>query len=272
MLNFKDFVTEEYAPDTRTESMINEAQENIRSIINKHFISATKVTKKELEKLINRTDKSLVTTDGKWNVSYRRSDSEVFVFSDSSMFMKNGKTVQYVIGSRARTNNLIVFNTVARLIDEAKGDIHKMVTLLKNELKDSKDPEVYEKIYISVYEENNKDGAKMNPYNMIDNVKAYTKEIRMDSKLRSDDIVKMVVNGQIDKIVVDHHLSDDYAFDGAGRTMDPIEFLKDDVLNFNKPYIAVRKDKEGKIYIGYSIHSNYSVALSLNKSKVKVAS
>lgn len=266
MQTFNEMLSEAQELDLRTEAQINEAQENIRSMIDRHYKSVPKITSKVLDSLSNSFGKHVVTTDGKWNISYNRQHNESFRFSDSSSFMKNGKSLEFKVFTHwenRSSNDLDVFNTVVDTMKECGENLEKMFEKLKEIAKDSK------KIAVSEEYDSNKDKDKMNPYSMVKNVKPFTKELEHYMKIRRDDIIKMVVNGQIEHIVVGHHLTDDYRYDGSGKTMDAIEFLKDDVFPFNKPYISVVVNDDGKAVIHYSIHSNYSVDL-IPSSKVKV--
>ena len=270
-LTFAEILSETQEKDCRTEEMINEAQENIRAMVDKHFKSVTKVNQKAFEGSLSINSKPIVTTDGKWNITYRRNYSEQFTFSDSSNFMKNGTSLQFTVYGKSRNDReLVVFNLVMKTIGEVGDDVNKIIARLKEIAKDSD--------IIAVQEEHdsNKDVDKMNPYSMVKNVKPFTKTLERNMKLRKDDIVKMVVNGQLKSIVVGHHLTDDYHFDGAGRGMDPIEFLKRDLLPARKPYINVGYGyKKGggdgdNLFISFSVHSNYSVDLIPDESKIKV--
>lgn len=270
-LTFGEILSEAQEKDSRTPEMINEAQENIRAMVDKHFKSVTKVNQKAFEGSTSYDSKPIVTTDGKWNIKYSRNISEQFVFSDSSNFMKNGNSLQFTVyGKKRNDTQLQVFNLVMQTLGEVGDDVNKLIDKLKEIAKDSD--------IIGVQEEHdsNKDAYKMNPYSMVKNVKPFTKTLERNMKLRKDDIVKMVVNGQIKSIVVGHHLTDDYHFDGAGRGMDPIEFLKRDLLPARKPYISVgygykKGGGEGDgLFISFSVHSNYSVDLIPDTSKIKV--
>lgn len=265
MLTFNELLSEAQEPDLRTESQINEAQENIRTVIDRHFKSVQKITSKVLDDLGNSFGKHAVTTDGKWNFAYdRRGLGEVFRFSDSSSFMKNGTSFELIVQAKrgGSSNNLPVLTAVVNAFKESGENIDKAFEKLKEEAKTSTEFDVRE------YHESNKDKDKMNPYSMVKNVKPFTKELEHHQKLRRDDIIKMVINGQIEHIVVTQDLTDDYRYDGSGKTLDPIEFLKNDVFPFQKPYINVGVHGD-KAVIHYSVHSNYSVELIPSK-KVKV--
>lgn len=270
-VTFKELLAESMEVDSRTPEMINEAQENIRAMVDKHFKSVTKINQKAFEGATSYDSKPIVTTDGKWNIIYRKNITEQFIFSDSSNFMKNGNSLQFKVFGKSRNDRYLeVFNLVMKTLGEVGDDVNKLIAKLKEIAKDS------DIIAIQEDHDSNKDSYKMNPYSMMKNVKPFTKTLEKNMKLRKDDIVKMIVNGQIKTITVGHHLTDDYHFDGAGRGMDALEFLKSDLLPARKPYINVgygykKGGGEGDgLFISFSVHSNYSVDLIPDPTKIKV--
>lgn len=263
MLKFNEMLQEAQEPDARTEAQINEAQENVRTIIDRHFKSVPKITSKVLDDLVNSFGKPVVTTDGKWNVSYDRRGVEKFRFSDASSFMKNGKSLEFTVNGKRGGEDGVVLNYVVDALKEIGEDVVKLIAKLKE---DAKTIDFFD---VSEYFDSNKDKDKINPYSMVKNVKPFTKSLEQHMKLRRDDIIKMVVNGQIEHIVVGSHLTDDYRYDGTGRTLDAIEFLTQDVLPYEKPFISVNVTN-GKAVISYSVHSNYTVELVPDAKKLKV--
>lgn len=271
MQKFEEFLVESATNEVenRTDDMINEAEESIRTLVDKHFKSVVRITSKVLEEFRTQQDKPVVTTDGKWNVMYRGSSSqERFTFSDSSSFMKNGKSSQYIIYNKGyNSSDTTLLSLVANLLDSCDNNIEKLFVKIKELSQTNKTFEFH------VLEESNKDYRKMNPYSMVKNVKKFDKPLVHNMNLKRDDIIKMVVNGQIETIVVDRHLTDDYRYDGSGQKIDPIEFLTRDVFPFSKPWITVNGSSESKeCIIQYHVHSNYALTLIPNKAKIKFAS
>lgn len=268
MQEFEDYLAE--VTDNRTPDMIVEALETVKSATDKHFVSIGSITIKVLIDLITQTgqrEKTVATKDGKWCLrgGLAMGVYKYLSIADSSNFMKNGTSNIYYIEC-VRGDISFFANLLTDAFKEAKGDIVKMVAALEKLKKEGGAP-----INVQLETSTNKHDQKLNPYSMIKNVKRYEKTIEPFMKMKRDDVIKMVVNGQLEDITVTRHLTDDYAFDGSGRKIDPIEFLRDDILGNGTPIIRVFVNKLGVIKISYSVHNNYSVVLTPNTKKVKVA-
>lgn len=270
MLKFQDMLQEAQEPSFLSESELNEAQENIRATIDKHFISVVKVNAKAIDKLVTSTPrKSLVTTDGKWTITYvghgNDTDRSNFRINDSSDFYKNGKSKEYTFWGDE--------GTIAKF-----KDVIESTSSIEDAIK--KFPEVTEgyKHQFQALDQSNKEKNKLNPYSLIKAVKPYAKPLPTNAeeadkaKLRKDDLVKMIITGQIDHIEVSGHYTDDYASDAdknfsKGKKLDQIEFLQH-YLGMDKPYLYF-KEKGGQTIIHVSYASSYYVDLYPNTAKFK---
>lgn len=275
LLTFADVLSEELEVDTRTPEMINEAQENLRQTIDAHFTSTPKITSKQLYELTRKgnTSKTLVTTDGEWAVKFSRSHSQsTFRFEYTKNFYKSGTSPSYTYYGKPE----VIEQTIVNAFKDSNDNIDeafKLLEKLKGEMGD------YAHGGFDAYKRDtsNKDEAKMNPYVMVKNVKPYakglpTEEEAKNAKLRKDDVVKMVINGQIGSIVVGYKYTDDYAYDAAtngskGNVLDPIDFLEQ-YIRSSKPYVYWQS-KNGNVIINCIFYSNYSVTLLPNPKKFK---
>lgn len=270
MLKFSEMLQEAIEPSFISEAELNEAQENLRATMDKHFISVVKINGKAIDKLVSSSPrKVLVTTDGKWTIVYtghgNDTDRSHFRINNSSNFYKNGSSESYTFWGEKGT--ISAFKEAFESTSSIEEAIKKM-------------PELVDGYYIQFQErtESNKHKDKLNPYSLIKAVKPYSKALPTSeeeaekAKLRKDDVVKMVLSGQIERIEISGKYSDDYAADAErgfskGKQLDAIEFLKD-YLGMDKPFVYF-KQKNGEVIIHISYARFYYIDLIPNKSKFK---
>lgn len=270
LLKFGELLAEAQQPEFRSQEMITESTENARKWIDELFISVTKFGIKEFEKYATMTanKKEIVTTDGKFVITLSRGHGLIFRVSDSSNFYKSGTSPYY--GFNVDDTQKLIDSFTTHFTAE-KGDLLKTCAAMMKDFSSSE---------CSSHDYPNRDASKFNPYS-LSGIKAYSKALPKftgnrddlrEIKLRTDDVVKMIVNGQVKGAVIGRSLSDDYYADAynspKGNAVNPIDIITDDLLGkSNKARVAFDVTKEGEIYVSVSPHRNLVYNLYLDQSK-----
>lgn len=269
LVKFSELLAESQATDFRTQETITEADNSLRTQIDSVFISVPKLTVKILiDMAYQYNSKTTVTTDGEYAARTIKNQQNITYRIDSTKnFYKSGTSEVYI----AYGDSIKVMDLIKEAFEATDGSIQKVFDYM---LKNYKEKGVAE---VRIESDSNKIYQKINPYVLLKNIKPYAKPLPEDDKpnsdkIRVDDIVKMVVNGQIASIVTDFHYTDDHVYDayvsGQGdKRVNQINFLID-YIRSSKPYSYFDKTG-GHTTIGVIFHSNHSVTLIPDRKKFK---
>lgn len=214
------------------------------SIVHTKPTIVNKITTANLGLFENEFSFWMVTKDGKWSIHYNRSWGLLAV-TDTSSFFKNKTTMRYTShGNEFHESN------------NHRDSIKK----LKVALEDGKEltHEILKECMDSCEEIKNKSLEAFNPFSV-----SHIKPFKNGSKFRRNDVVKIIVNEQYERIQIDSRYTDDYAWDAHNNFFRDVE-LKG--LDFLKTYLdlydpSVSYDEEDKIVRIYYGSTTYSIKL-----------
>lgn len=243
---------------------------NLPKWIDSNYISIVNVN---VENLISYMELekpyAFVTTDGKWKIKTITSGNWwAFHVYKTDNFYKNGVSPTYTFRSPCKSNKKDFYEVLKHFnCDDFKNTLDNVITHYSDDSNQGEHK-------ISAYKDNvsNYSCTLFQPYSAAKNIGKYNEILpneNIDIELRRDDVSKMIVNGQIDKIILDDVSSDDIF---NGKIVDPIKVLENDLIGNEHNFTKVEwKKSNGILYIHLTVHSFLSYNLILDESKFIIA-
>lgn len=205
-------------------------------------IIVNKVTASNLKAVVRNYSFWMVTKDGAWTIHFNRGWKRLTI-TDTSKFFKNGETKSYVSNGSFTYENTHI-DCLYKIIECLEGGAEF-------------NHEFLEKYTERVELLKNKSLGAFNPYS-ISHIKPFV--FKGHNKIRRDDIVKILVNQQYERVQIDSKYTDDYLYDAENDffrniELQPMEFLKN-YLDLYDPTISIdEKGEKVSIYYGSSTYS-----------------
>lgn len=286
LLSFADLLAESQEADFRTPEMITESENSTRQWVDSNYITVTKINDKDIIKYMKKNEmKSIITTNGEWKMSCGSSGRwwSLNVYK-TDKFYKNGTSPIYSFSCNDDSTVGSFYDTLTKLYSENHNDLEKTLQALVDfySIKENQPTGTPFKINAYKDEESNRSKKMFHPFSAAKNVKPYAKPLPAadkinDTKLTRDDVVKMIITGQIEKIILSYYMvSDDSRYDTInqktfeGQAVDPIKVLTNDLIGPTNSGTYVNWRQEGgRVYINVSPHSNKSYNVILDPKKFK---
>lgn len=285
LVKFSELLKESQEGDFRTPEMITESENSTRQWVDSNYITVTKINDKDVIKYMNKNErKSIITTNGEWKMNCGSSGRWWSVyFYKTGNFYKNGTSPMYSYSCNDDTTEKSFQETFSKLFADNHSDLEKTLQALID-FYAAKENQPSGNFKINAYKEDeaNRSNKMFQPFAALKNVKPYAKPIPAADKINAtkltrDDVAKMIMSGQIDKIILSHYMmSDDSRYDKIndktfeGDASDPIKVLTNDLLGTGNSGTYVNWRQEGgRVYINVSPHSNKSYNVILDEKKFK---
>lgn len=282
LLTFSELLAESQATDFRTPEMITESENSARQWVDANYITVTKISDKDIIKAMNSNKgKALITTNGEWKISAGMSGRWWSLYAyKTDKFYKNGTSPEFDFSCNDDGTRSGFYDKLTELYAANHNDLEKTFQALVDFYSvSSNQPST--KIYASKEDISNRSAKMFQPFTAAKNVKPYAKPLPTPdktgtTKLTRDDVSKMIMSGQTEKIVVSYSYSDDSRYDVhnnsefEGNAVDPIRLLINDLLGSENSFTRVYwNSSNGRVYVSVSPHSNKSYNVILDEKKFK---
>lgn len=206
-----------------------------------------KVTASNLKALVGKFSFWLVTKDGNWTIHFNRGWKRLTI-TDTSKFFKNGETKTYKTHGGyygdSENNHIDCVYRIIKSLEDGEELNHEFL---------EKQMDIVETV-------KNKSIDAFNPFS-TSHIKPFV--FKGSNKFRRDDVVKIIVNQQFERIQIDSKYTDDYLYDAEQNffrdiELQPIEFLKR-YLEIYDPTVYTN-ESGNKVTIVYG-GSTYSITL-----------